>query len=103
MPERTHEDPDVQKGFQEPCHGASVRKSKARLLHRARYATIMRLRERELLTADERSFRNAKLRRAFLISDKTVADLAGTRRAVRDHDRRRAPAVTGGVVIGVRG
>jgi O-antigen/teichoic acid export membrane protein len=37
----------------------------------------MRLRERGLLTADERSFRNAKLNKAFLISYKTVADLAG--------------------------
>ena len=65
------------KGFQEPCHGAGAPESKARLLHRARYATIMRLRERGLLTADERSFRNAKLEDAFLMSPTTVADLAG--------------------------
>jgi len=37
----------------------------------------MRLREQGVLTADERSFRNAKLNEAFLISYKTVADLAG--------------------------
>ena len=37
----------------------------------------MRLREQGVLTADERSFRNAKLGDAFLISYKTVADLAG--------------------------
>lgn len=37
----------------------------------------MRLRERGLLTADERSFRNAKLGDTFLISYKTVADLGG--------------------------
>ena len=37
----------------------------------------MRLRETGSLTADERSFRNAKLRDAFLISYKAFADLAG--------------------------
>ena len=37
----------------------------------------MRLREQGVLTADERSFRNAKLSDALLISYKTVADLAG--------------------------
>ena len=37
----------------------------------------MRLTEPGSLTADERSFRNAKLGDAFLISYKTVADLAG--------------------------
>jgi O-antigen/teichoic acid export membrane protein len=37
----------------------------------------MRLREPRSLTADERSFRNAKLRSAFLIAYKAVADLAG--------------------------
>ena len=36
----------------------------------------MRLREPRSLTADERSFRNAKLRSAFLILYKTFADLA---------------------------
>jgi len=52
-------------------------RSKARLLHSTRTHPLMQVKETGSLTVDERSFRNPKLRAAFLISYKTVADLLG--------------------------
>jgi O-antigen/teichoic acid export membrane protein len=64
-------------GFQDPCHGARERDHKARLLHMSCANLPMRHREPERFTVDEKSFRNAKPARSFLVAYKAFADLAG--------------------------
>ena len=56
------------KGFQEPCHGAGAPESKVRLLHRARYATIMRLRERGVLYGRRKIVSERETKKMFLIT-----------------------------------